>query len=427
MEKNIYLYLTIIFIIYVLYRLNANFENFENPDNIKIYVKSKYNTNREKPPIPELSKIVPPKIEPPKIELPKIELPKIEPPKIEPSMIEFPKLEFPKIEFPKLEFPKLEFPKLEFPKIEFPKPEPPKPEPPKPEPPKIEQLKPEPPKIEPPKIEQLKPEPPKIEPSKPEPPKLNHISKPNVIKLIPDVKKIVQPYKKDIIRKIHDSVVSNTKETLKNSYKRVFGDDKPINTKTKTYVEQFMEYFYNTAKTCDFSYTILESTVRSENLTPGQMLYSNNQITIHYADANSSIGVNLILNNKYLTIQNTTSNKNYFTGIENISNDSYGNYVFTLNPSIDDSFFVAGNKYVIGPCIPDTEGNSTNKVIDNQIVKSLIWFGIFIIIIILVINYKYITSYIYNWFKKEKDIPDRYEGGKQIFYVGGYDYRDYSD
>jgi len=304
MDKKIYLYLTLIIVLYVLYRMNANFENFENPDNIKIYIKSKYSTENTS--------------------------------------------------------------------------------------------------------------------SKPD--KLESKSQTEIKNEEP-----FKPIKKDIIRQIHDSVIINTRNAIKNSYEQIFGPEKKkITSNNKTYIEKFMEYFNNKAQTCGFTYTIPVSTGSQSNLISGQMVYSNNQLELAYADINSYIGINLVLNNTSVIIQNLTTNSTYLMGINNLSTDNNGNYVVTLNaPGLPDDFFTSGNNYIISPCSPDN--NFINLIIDHQIYYIGILFIIFILFIIIIINYKYITSFVYKLIVKEKDIPGSHEGGKQLFYVGGYDYRDYSD
>jgi hypothetical protein len=65
---------------------------------------------------------------------------------------------------------------------------------------------------------------------------------------------------------------------------------------------------------------------------------------------------------------------------------------------------------------------------ESQLGKSLIVFILLITIAVLVINYEAVLGAIkYLYSSKSANGDSKIEGGKNIFYVGGYDYRDYSD
>jgi hypothetical protein len=49
------------------------------------------------------------------------------------------------------------------------------------------------------------------------------------------------------------------------------------------------------------------------------------------------------------------------------------------------------------------------------------------IIVGIVINYKFILNLIMPTKKDKDETITIHEGGKQLFYIGGYDYMDYSD
>ena len=73
--------------------------------------------------------------------------------------------------------------------------------------------------------------------------------------------------------------------------------------------------------------------------------------------------------------------------------------------------------------------NHTNTILDNQLYFSCFIFIGFMIIVFIVVNYKLVLSWISSKKPVDKSEPLTvvHEGGKNIFYVGGYDYMDYSD
>ena len=161
----------------------------------------------------------------------------------------------------------------------------------------------------------------------------------------------------------------------------------------------------------------------------------NKKLTISYIDGISNTGINLALNNSTIIIQNTkTPPVSYLMGISKLEVLSNDNYIVNIEaPGLPDDFFTSEQKYIVNPCSVDNNDNFYNLLIDNKVIFTFIMFIIFIVFILLVTNYKLVLSFftfIYNYIKKPKETTidaSKYEGGKQIFYIGGYDYRDYSD
>jgi hypothetical protein len=63
---------------------------------------------------------------------------------------------------------------------------------------------------------------------------------------------------------------------------------------------------------------------------------------------------------------------------------------------------------------------------ENQLWNSLLIFIGLVIFALLIINYKAVIEF-YKYYFSKAEFDNKIEGGNHIFYVGGYDYRDYSD
>jgi hypothetical protein len=207
-------------------------------------------------------------------------------------------------------------------------------------------------------------------------------------------------------------------------------------TEIKPYIERFnqikekiYEYMgpsvsiFNNAKTCGFSYDLVNET---STLSQGQMYMNSNktQLTIHYADKTGYTGINIPLSGTTLFMKDGVSR--YQIGISEFNSDSKGEFKVTIRLSgIPDKFFNGSTTYILNEC--DDSNISHNIIMENQLWNSFLVFLGLVILALLVINYKTVIELYNSFFPNKADIDNKIEGGKHIFYVGGYDYRDYSD
>jgi hypothetical protein len=210
---------------------------------------------------------------------------------------------------------------------------------------------------------------------------------------------------------------------------------------TKTYTERFNqikatinEYMsvitpsvsslFNKAKTCGFSYKLIGN--NATNLLPGQMSMSEDKskLTLHYADVTNLTGINIPLSGDNIIITDGVSK--YQIGINKFNSNVNNTGYFSLDidiSSIPDSFFNNSVTYILFEC--DRNVSETSIILENQLMNSLYVFIGLVVFSILVINYQVLISGLGSLMgSNQKSIA---RGGKNIFYVGGYDYRDYSD
>ena len=248
-------------------------------------------------------------------------------------------------------------------------------------------------------------------------------------------------YEKGFIHNLHDNITSNVRNTIKNTL-NLSDSTYP----QKTYTERFnqikdtlYEYlsatpstFFNTAKTCGFSYILIGDFVETP-LAKGQMQRKlkdkdnkSDRLILHYADRTGLTGINMPLSENTLMITDGVSK--YQIGISNFESDiNTGNFSVKIYTSgIPDSFFNQSSIYILFECDKTVEERSI--LLENQIWISFLVFIGLIIFSLLIINYTAVIdgfTYIKNWVYPTKS--SKIEGGKNVFYVGGYDYRDYSD
>jgi len=189
--------------------------------------------------------------------------------------------------------------------------------------------------------------------------------------------------------------------------------------------EKVYEYMtaYNTAKLCDFKYSLTNSTT----LIKGQMNLTHNVLKLFYADLSGNVGININLASHGLMIGDG-SNVYYLT-ISKFDSTSDPNGYLSVNVDISgvpSTFLNNTSVYTLYPC--SNQHDTTNLALDSQLYFSCIIFVIFILIVGIVVNYKVVLNMIWPKTKNttESLIPI-HEGGKQQFYIGGYDYMDYSD
>lgn len=205
----------------------------------------------------------------------------------------------------------------------------------------------------------------------------------------------------------------------------------------KPYIERFnqlkkkvYEFFapsvsiFNTAKTCGFTYELVSG---SSPLSQGEMYMDSNKskLTLHYADKTGYTGVNIPLSQSTIFMKDGVSKYQIVVSDFNSNSSKQGEFNVSINLSgIPDKFFNGTTTYIINEC---DDINSQSFIMENQLWNSFLIFIGLVIFALLVINYKTIIELFNSFFGKKVDNDNKIEGGNHIFYVGGYDYRDYSD
>lgn len=205
----------------------------------------------------------------------------------------------------------------------------------------------------------------------------------------------------------------------------------------KPYIERFnqikkkvYEFFapsvsiFNTAKTCGFTYELVSGT---SPLSQGEMYMNSNKskLTLHYADKTGYTGVNIPLSQSSIFMKDGVSKYQIVVSDFNSNSSKQGEFNVSINLSgIPDKFFNGTTTYIINEC---DDFNSQSFIMENQLWNSFLIFLALVVFALLVINYKAIIELFNSFFGKKVDNDNKIEGGNHIFYVGGYDYRDYSD
>jgi len=414
MDKTIYIYLSTLVVLYGLYRINSN-EHFS--DNTTIYIKSKYNIQE-----PDLDKIK-------QFDLAKEQIIKaqnlemmiknnqlksqLDEAKEKENMLQL-QLEQERIkqELEKQELIRQELEKQELEKQELVK---------------QELVKQELVKQELVKLELEKQELEKEELAKQE------LVKQELVKL----EKLAKQEKLEKLQKQEKLEKLSSDKSLTKIYYEKFNQ---IKEKIYEYMSPSITKYFNTAKTCGFVYLLYDdssipsvvtqkSNVYIPALSQGQMYLSKDksQLILHYADKLGFTGINIPLNESSILITNGFSK--YQIGLKefNTNLDKTGYFSVMVNLSrIPEDFFNATTTYILCDCdsLP-----KDNIIIENQLWNSFLIFIGLIVLAILIINYKYVYEIIINFYFSNKSGNDgsKIDGGKHIFYVGGYDYRDYSD
>ena len=252
----------------------------------------------------------------------------------------------------------------------------------------------------------------------------------------------IVPNEKNIINQWNEKYI-------KNPTSKIYEKFSQIKTKIYEYMTPSITYFnspntfFNTAKTCGFIYNLYQPSnntttdksntlVKSEVIPPlskGQMYITNNnsQLILHYADKSGVTGINIPLVGSTLMITDGISK--YQIDISNFNSnlDLTGYFTVNINLSgIPATFFNPNTSYILFEC--GDNNNFDLREMESQLGKSLIVFILLITIAVLVINYEAVLGAIkYLYSSKSANGDSKIEGGKNIFYVGGYDYRDYSD
>jgi hypothetical protein len=166
-------------------------------------------------------------------------------------------------------------------------------------------------------------------------------------------------------------------------------------------------------------------------LQKGQMYITNDhsKLIIHYADKLGVMGINIPLSGNTLIITDGVSR--YQISINNFNSNFNSSGLFSVNISlsgIPTTFFNSSATYILFECVNPNE----DELLQSNITTSFYVFLGLVVFSLLIINYKQVYEWIiiiknYIFPPKMEDHSNKIQGGKNIFYVGGYDYRDYSD
>ena len=215
--------------------------------------------------------------------------------------------------------------------------------------------------------------------------------------------------------------------------------------KNATYVESFNRFYKKVNNTfnelfsgqCNYlyKYSLSSNSPPSNN---GNIYLNNNVLIINPTDYNKIDGISSKLSNRTsITITDGEKTETYNTS--NYKIDDNKDINVTLNPIPS---FKLNVIYTLYPCTSEPSKSSESKetnttsdsiytdiILENNINISFTIFIISIIVVLIIMNWKFIytsLSGLYSSSKSDKVNKDVYSGGKK-YYIGGYDYRDYSE
>jgi hypothetical protein len=168
---------------------------------------------------------------------------------------------------------------------------------------------------------------------------------------------------------------------------------------------------------------------------------SSNKLILHSNDINNVPGIISQLTS-VSTITILYENNTQTINIENFNIENVNLVSVTLS-KIPDNFFSDGKTYVLYPCLNTTSSNNLSSndispsstqsgnylqqiIIDNQLYNGFLVFLLFIIFIVIYLNWGYLYNLYSTTFSSQLKNTDKHSGGK-IYYIGGYNYRDYLD
>jgi len=258
----------------------------------------------------------------------------------------------------------------------------------------------------------------------------------NVAVLVDDNPTIVDNYL-GMYKNIYE-YVSNKKLPEKKKYI-------PDNTqKNATYIESFNRFYKNVNNTfnelftgqCNYLYKFSLSS-NSPSSNNGNIYLNTNVLIINPTDYNKIDGISTKLsNNKSIII--TDGERTETHNVSNYKIDDNKDINVTLNPIPS---FKPNVIYTLYPCTSEANKSSESKetntspdiytdiILENNINISFTIFIISIIVVLIIINWKFVYNLLSRLFsssKSDKVNKDVYSGGKK-YYIGGYDYRDYSE
>jgi hypothetical protein len=183
---------------------------------------------------------------------------------------------------------------------------------------------------------------------------------------------------------------------------------------------------------CGFNYNFNEN----ESSIPGSMYLTDTGISFTYFDINnkntlySTIedSLTIVISDGIITHQFNKEELNLdpITGVITI--------IVSTDLKMFNDFFKINKKYTIYPCSvlehADNVYTVETAIVDNNIHKSFgAFLGLFLFVTV-VYNWKYfsvnIPIWYNNWFGKPKEVNND-ELIDNIYYIGGYDYKDYSE
>jgi hypothetical protein len=234
-------------------------------------------------------------------------------------------------------------------------------------------------------------------------------------------------------KKLEKNMLNETYDNSYNFYKKL--------------VKKYNEYFGTI--TCNYIYTLYIGSppINNTNIYPGEMyLDTSNKLTLNRNDLNNMNGILSQLS----TVSNIVLTSDNITKTININNFNIINQnTVSINlENIPKDFFVSQKTYIIYPCLSDNSNSPSNShsissgnltassivefspqkfIVDNNINNSFLYFFYFIIFLVIYMNWEYFYRIISNMFSSSKVKEINPSTGGKIYYIGGYDYRDYSD
>jgi hypothetical protein len=154
------------------------------------------------------------------------------------------------------------------------------------------------------------------------------------------------------------------------------------------------------------------------------MYLNGSVLTFNQTDINNIDGINA----KLSTMSNITITDGITSTVVNITNYNISNN--NINVTVSSPINLKLNTiYTLYPCTQNSLviPSLYDVAVDNNIFSSILIFVWVVIGILVYLNWAYIYNFISSWFPSSNNNTSKSSSGGKIYYIGGYDYRDYSE
>lgn len=232
-------------------------------------------------------------------------------------------------------------------------------------------------------------------------------------------------YNKYLYQYIFNKNIPERKKNITNESVTLIDYYKKINSKVKE--------LYGT-KSCGFVYTYN----KSASLIKGSMYLTEAGISFTYEDMNNNTNLFNTLENNISIVITCGEITHQFEKKQYDVDPITGVITVYIDQNSLQDFFVSNKQYIIYPCVSyehiDNVILSTGDlslqqaIVDTNVINSFIVFIGLLFSVLLIYNWKFIYNKISSFFeKKDKDTELSDSMPNNIYYIGGYDYKDYSE
>ena len=253
-----------------------------------------------------------------------------------------------------------------------------------------------------------------------------------------DINRSIIDYYLDYNKKIYEYIF---KKQIPDRTRNNVMDIQPLTVKEyyNKIESSFKEYF--TLSKCGYVYNYHEN----QTVEPGAMYLVDDGIAIYNKDLNNKEGIFDAINNN-LTLVISEGDITYQIAKNNIIADPITNIITVfIEPKTFKGKFKIDTRYILYPCStyehvenappplkPNPIGgdSSINQyIVDSNVNKTFFIYIGLLFLITFVYNWKYFYNSIAYFFNKNKNTETELidDEIKKIYYVGGYDYKDYSE